>query len=47
MRMVADSFSAGDAEARALFHAFYGLSLSQYAAVAALGYAFRREIFPA
>ena len=47
MRMIADSLSAGEDETRALFRAFNGLSRGQYAALSALGYGFRREIFPA
>lgn len=47
MRMIADSLSAGEAETRALFRAFNGLSRGQYAALSGLGYAFRREVFPA
>jgi hypothetical protein len=47
MRMIADSLAAGEDETRALFRAFNGLSRGQYAALSALGYGFRREIFPA
>ena len=46
MRMIADGLAAGEAPTRALFRAFYGLSRAQYAAISALGYGFRREIFP-
>ena len=46
MRMIADGIAAGDQPTRALFRAFNGLSRAQYGALATLGYAFRREIFP-
>lgn len=47
MAMIADGLAAGEEPTRALFRAFYGLSRAQYGALAALGYALRREIFPA
>ncbi len=46
MKMVADGLAAGEEQTRAVFRAFYGLSRVQYAALSALGYSFRREIFP-
>ena len=47
MAMIANGIAAGDDLVRALFRGFYGLSRGQYAALSTLGYAFRREIFPA
>jgi hypothetical protein len=45
MRMIAHGLAAGEKPTRALFRALYGVSRAQYAVLAALGYAFRRDIF--
>ena len=46
MRLIEDGLAGGEEPTRALFRAFYGLSRPQYRLLSALGYAFRREIFP-
>lgn len=45
MALIARGFQEGDAARRALFARYYRLSRLQYLALAALGHAFRREIF--
>jgi hypothetical protein len=45
MRLILKSLREGDGAMRALFARYYGLTRLQYRALAALGHAFRREIF--
>jgi hypothetical protein len=45
MRLIAARMGEGERAARSLFARFYRLSRPQYALLASLGYAFRREIF--
>ncbi len=45
MERIEKAFAAGDAQTRALFRDFYGLTWLQYAVLAALGCAFRRQLF--